>query len=74
MKEYLIEELPEGDLMQIELAISRWENIYSKVYRKTKRLRIPIVDYRSIFEEDIDWVVWYVYDLQEKKLYLEDKL
>jgi len=71
MKELLIEELPEGDAMQIELAISRWRRIYSKLYRKTKRLRIPIVDYRSVFEEDIDWVVWYIYDLETKKLYLE---
>ncbi len=72
MKEYLLEELPEGDVMQIELAISRWKNIYSKVYKKSKRLRIPIVDYRSVFEEDIDWAVWYVYDLETKKIYLEE--
>lgn len=71
MKEYLIEEVPEGDLMQIELAISRWKNIYSKVYKKTKILRIPIVDYRSVFEENVDWVVWYAYDLETNKIYLE---
>ena len=71
MKEYLIEEIPESDAMQVELAIKRWRNEGSKFYPNTKRLRIPIIDYRLIYDESNRWMIWYVYDLEENKLYLE---
>ena len=74
MKEYLIEELPEYDAEKVELAIENWHNGKSKAYPNTNLLRIPIIGSIGVFNEASDLIVWYVYDLQEKKLYLEDKL
>lgn len=72
MREFLIEELPEYDAEKVESAIQNWYNVKSKTHPNTKMLRIPIIDSRGIFNEGSDLIVWYVYDLQQNKLYLEE--
>ena len=71
MKEYLLEELPESDAVKIQSAVDRWRKVGSKKYPNTKQLRIPIIGGGNMFTFDGDWRVWYVYDLETNKLYLE---
>ena len=72
MKEYLIEELPERDAGKIKLAVDNWREVGSKKYPKTKQLRIPIIGGGNMFTFDGDLFVWYVYDLETNKIYLEE--